>query len=184
MQRQRDDVLGFARVLDGKLVSIPQRRRLPLYWVRQVCRLHRKKPTSTAYWQRWNELHARLGVGFRDLIAEVRAALDDTPRSSSMVENLNSRLRRYFFLRRHLGDAYLSLLQFFLNHRVFMRSRRVERVGKTPRELLGFERHVPARPRPPSGALRVLLHSSSDIPRPPTPAVGLRSSLLPKIGEN
>ena len=72
----------------------------------------------------------------------VRAALDDTPRSSSMVENLNSRLRRYFFLRRHLGEAYLSLPQFFLNHRVFMRSRRAERVGKTPKELLTGQAHA------------------------------------------
>ena len=69
-------------------------------------------------------------------VAGVRAALDDRPRSSSMAQNLNSRLRRYVFLRRHLDDAYLSLLQFFLNHRVFRRSRRMERVGKTPRELL------------------------------------------------
>ena len=30
----------------------------------------------------------------------------------------------------------VSLLQFFLNHRVFTRSRRAERVGKTPRQLL------------------------------------------------
>jgi hypothetical protein len=131
LQRQRDDVLGFARVLDGKLAAIAQRRKTPLYWVQQVCRLHRKKPTSTAFWQRWNELHARLGARFVAIVADVRAAMDDTPRSSSMVENLNSRLRRYFFPRRHLGDAYLSLLQFFLNHRVFMRSRRAERVGKT-----------------------------------------------------
>jgi len=55
-----------------------------------------------------------------------------------------------------LGNAYLSLLQFFLNHRVFMRSRRTERVGKSPKqlltgqahphwlELLGFERLAPA----------------------------------------
>jgi hypothetical protein len=155
LQRQRDDVLGFARVLDGKLAAIAQRRPTPLYWVQQVCRLHRKKPTSTAFWQRWNELHARLGAGFVAVVADVRAAMDDTPRSSSMVENLNSRLRRYFFLRRHLGDAYLSLLQFFLNHRVFMRSRRTERVGKSPKqlltgqahphwlELLGFERLAP-----------------------------------------
>ena len=65
-------------------------------------------------------------------VPDVRAAMGHTPRSSSMVENQNSRLRRYFFLRRHLGNAYLSLLQFFLNHRVLMRSRRAERVGKTP----------------------------------------------------
>ncbi|MGF1523878.1 MAG: hypothetical protein ACFBSF_16290, partial [Leptolyngbyaceae cyanobacterium] len=51
-------------------------------------------------------------------------------------ENLNSRLRNYFFLRRRLGDAYLGWLQFFLNHRCFMRSQVPERVGKSPKELL------------------------------------------------
>jgi hypothetical protein len=148
LQRQRDDVLGFARVLDGKLASIAQRRNMPLYWVRQVCRWHRKKPTS-AYWQQRSTRGWARGSWPS---SPTCVDLDDTPRSSSMVENLNSRLRRYFFLRRHLGDAYLSLLQFFLNHRAFMRSRRVERVGKTPKqlltgqvpahwlELLGFER--------------------------------------------
>jgi hypothetical protein len=28
-------------------------------------------------------------------------------RASSVIENLNSRLRNYFFLRRHLGADYL-----------------------------------------------------------------------------
>jgi hypothetical protein len=64
-----------------------------------------------------------------------------TSHSSSLVENLNSRLRTYFTLRRHLGSPYLSLLQFFLNHRRFMRSRRVERNGKSPRELMTGQGH-------------------------------------------
>ena len=64
-----------------------------------------------------------------------------TPRSSSLVENLNSRLRNYFTLRRHLGRPYLDLLRFFLNHRRYMRSQLVERVGKSPRELMTGERH-------------------------------------------
>ena len=64
-----------------------------------------------------------------------------TPRSSSLVENLNSRLRNYFTLRRHLGGSYLDLLQFFLNHRRFMRSRRAERNGKSPRELMTGQGH-------------------------------------------
>ena len=55
-------------------------------------------------------------------------------------ENLNSRLRNYFFLRRHLGDEYLELLRFFLNHHRFMRSERDERVGKSPAELLTGEK--------------------------------------------
>ncbi|HSR53065.1 MAG TPA: hypothetical protein VLV83_19755, partial [Acidobacteriota bacterium] len=43
-------------------------------------------------------------------------------RASSLVENLNSRLRNYFFLRRQIGPRYLDLLRFFLNHRPFQRS--------------------------------------------------------------
>jgi hypothetical protein len=64
-----------------------------------------------------------------------------TPRSSSLVENLNSRLRNYFSLRRHLGGSYLDLLRFFLNHRPFIRSQRAERTGHSPRELLTDESH-------------------------------------------
>jgi len=58
-----------------------------------------------------------------------------------LVENLNSRLRSYFFLRRHLGSDYLALLQFYLNHRRLERSDRPGRVGKTPAELLTGRPH-------------------------------------------
>jgi len=68
-------------------------------------------------------------------------AMADTPRCSSMVENLNSRLRNSFALRRQLGGGYLSLLQFFLNHRMFLRSRVAERVGKSPLHILTGEAH-------------------------------------------
>ena len=68
-------------------------------------------------------------------------ALKQTPRASSLVENLNSRLRNYFFLRRSLGDAYLSTLQFFSNNRCFLRSEVPERVGKSPKQLLTGEAH-------------------------------------------
>ena len=71
----------------------------------------------------------------------VAEALKQTPRASAMVENLNSRLRNYFFLRRSLGDSYLSLLQYFLNHRRFSRSRVPERVGKSPKQLLTGQPH-------------------------------------------
>ena len=73
--------------------------------------------------------------------AAVAALAQGTVRASSLVENLNSRLRSYFFLRLHLGSDYLALLQFFLNHRKLERSDRPERVGKTPAELLTGQSH-------------------------------------------
>ena len=71
----------------------------------------------------------------------VHAVSQRVVRASSVVENLNSRLRNYFFLRRQLGPGYLALLQFFLNHRRFLRSERPERVGQSPAELLTGQGH-------------------------------------------
>ena len=53
-----------------------------------------------------------------------------------MVENLNSRISPYFFLRREIGFGYLDLLQFYLNHNPFQRSARPERINKSPAEIL------------------------------------------------
>ena len=130
LHNQRDQLLAFAGVLDQKLAAIATRFELPLGAVRDVCLLHRKHPTSNAYWQRWNQLHSQLSGQFYDVREAVAEALKQTPRASSMVENLNSRLRNYFFLRRSLGDSYLSLLQYFLNHRCFIMSQVPEQVGK------------------------------------------------------
>jgi transposase-like protein len=136
LQNQRNDLLAFAGVLDAKLVAIAQAHAIAEPLVREACLLHRLPSTSSAYWQGWNQLRAKTGCKFHTLFVAVSKAMAQTPRSSSLVENLNSRLRNYFTLRRHLGGSYLDLLQFFLNHRRFMRSRVTERTGKSPRELL------------------------------------------------
>jgi len=107
LHNQRDQLLAFAGVLDQKLAAIAIHFELPLEAVREVCLLHRKPPTSDAYWKRWNQLHSRLSSKFYGLMEAVSEVLKKTPRASSMVENLNSRLRNYFFLRWSLGDSYL-----------------------------------------------------------------------------
>jgi len=141
LQNQRDTLLAFAGVLDGKLAAIGQTHAIAELLVREACVLHRWPSTSPAYWQGWNRLRAQIGGKFHALFDAVSQAMADTPRSSSLVENLNSRLRTYFTLRRHLGDSYLDLLRFFLNHRRFLRSRRAERQGKSPRELMTGQGH-------------------------------------------
>ena len=86
-------------------------------------------------------LFCKLGEKFHAIFDTVSRIMAETPRSSALVENLNSRLRTYFTLRRHLGGSYLDLLQFFLNHWCFMRSRRAERNGKSPWELMTGQGH-------------------------------------------
>ncbi len=141
LQNQRDTLLAFAGVLDAKLADIAQAHDLAEPLVREACLLHCLLSTSPAYWQGWNRLRAAMGGKFHTLFDAVSRAMADTPRSSALVENLNSRLRTYFTLRRHLGGSYLDLLRFFLNHRRFMRSRCAERNGKSPRELMTGQGH-------------------------------------------
>jgi hypothetical protein len=141
LQNQRNDLLAFAGLLDTELVAIARAHAVTEPLVREACMLHRLSTTSPAYWQGWNRLRARMGGKFHVLFEAVRRAMADTPRSSSLVENLNSRLRTYFTLRRHLGGSYLDLLRFFLNHRRFLRSRHAERQGKSPRELMTGRGH-------------------------------------------
>jgi len=117
LQNQRDDLLAFAGVLDDKLTDVARALAIAEPLVREALVLHRLPSTPPAYWQGWNRLRAKMKCKFHTLFDAVSHAMARTPRSSSLVETLNSRLRSYFTLRRHLGGSYLDLLRFFLNHR-------------------------------------------------------------------
>jgi hypothetical protein len=141
LENQRDALLAFAAALDRDLAAVAAEYQVPVDLARealqvQVLSVHdvRRGPREAALRQALRgRCHA---VG--EAVAIVAAAV---VRASSVVENVNSRLRNYFFLRRQLGPDYLVLLQFFLNHRRFLRSERPERVGKSPSELLTGEVH-------------------------------------------
>jgi hypothetical protein len=141
LENQGDNLLAFAGLLDERFTDIAARFQVPLFLVHALCQLHNGDKTSPLYWQREAELRKKLRGKFRDLRQAVLGAMAETTRASSIIENLNSRLRNYFFLRRHIGKDYLDLLRFFLNHRRFLRSHRPERVGKSPTELLTARRH-------------------------------------------
>lgn len=136
LENQRDELLAFAQQLDQELRALAEEFMVPAAVVgetRQVLSLAASRPErwqrDQALWERWGSRYGKL----REAVAEL---LGRVVRASSVIENLNSRLRNYFFLRRHLGEDYLALLQFFLNHRRFVRSEHPERVGKSPAELL------------------------------------------------
>jgi hypothetical protein len=101
LQNQRDDLLAFAGVLDGRLTAVARGHELSDLLVREACVLHRLPTTSTAYWQGWNQLRTKLGIKFHILFDAVVLVIAQTPRNSSLAENLDSRLRSYFTLQRH-----------------------------------------------------------------------------------
>jgi hypothetical protein len=136
LENQRDDLLAFARVLDEQLEQVGQEFEIPAELARQLLRMMARHERDPRRWTEHAALQQRLRGRFHEVQAAVAELASETVRASSLVENLNSRLRSYFFLRRNLGQDYLALLQFFLNHRRLERSDRHERVGKTPAELL------------------------------------------------
>jgi hypothetical protein len=141
LQWQRDNLLAFVGALDEQFADLAMRMKVSPVLVQGVCELQGMDRKSPAYWRRETRLRQRLRHKFHHVQTAVREVLAETPRASSIVENLNSRLRNYFFLCRHIGNEYLDLLRFFLNHRRFGRSDRPERVGKSPAELLTGKTH-------------------------------------------
>lgn len=137
----RDALLAFAKQLDSDLGSLAEEFQVPVAVVRAAFAVQELDADNPRRWPKEAALRQQLRGRFHDLSAAVAALARHTVRASSVVENVNSRLRNYFFLRRHLGQDYLHLLQFFLNHRRFPRSAHPERVGKSPAELLTGQPH-------------------------------------------
>ena len=142
LQNQRDDLLAFVTVLDDKLAAISQQYDVSPHLVHALCELAGLANHSPIRWQREDTLRTQLSWKFFAVQQAVSEAMAATPRTSSVIENFNSRLRNYFFLRKHLGTAYLDVLRFFLNHRAFLHTTRPERRGKSPTELLTGHPHA------------------------------------------
>ncbi len=141
LENGREVFLAFAQPLDQQLLALSQAFQVDPQLVRQLFELQALPQDTAVYWQQDQRLRHQLGTRFQPLQAALIQLTHTTIRASSVVENLNSRLRNYFFLRKHLGNGYLDLLRFFLNHRRFLRSQHPERVGKSPAELLTGKEH-------------------------------------------
>jgi hypothetical protein len=142
LANQRDAVLAFAQQLDADLAAVAADFHVAPAVVRAVLHVHELEVRDARRWPKEAALRQQLRGRFYAVQEAVAAVACSTVRASSVVENLNSRLRNYFFLRRHLGPDYLQLLQFFLNHHRFLRSEHGERVDHSPAELLTGQKHA------------------------------------------
>jgi hypothetical protein len=141
LELQGEDLLAFVKDIDLELGELAISYSADIYLVRQVFQLQRISTNTSNYWEKTEMLHHKIGGRFYQLQKDLEQLIKGTVRASSIVENLNSRLRSYFFLRKTLGPNYLELLQFYLNHKRYIRSSRPERIGKSPKELLTSQAH-------------------------------------------
>jgi hypothetical protein len=141
LKNHRDQLLAFALQLDEDLAKLAAEFEVPVAIVRDLLDLQKLDKRQSLRWQKEAALREQLRGRFHPIEHAVHALSQQVVRASSIIENINSRLRSYFFLRRDLGSDYLELLQFFLNQRRFLRSEHPERVDKSPAELLTGKRH-------------------------------------------
>lgn len=136
LENGRDDLLAFVKDQEKRLLLLAQQCQVSPHLIQSLYECQAIPETDPRRWQQEGELRHLLGDRFYHIEQALTHIIETTVRASSVIENLNSRLRNYFFLRKQLGEDYLDLLRFFLNHRRFMRSEHPERAGKSPAEIL------------------------------------------------
>ncbi len=88
-------------------------------------------------------LEGLIGEKYDEIEDSVLMILESTHRCSSMVENLNSRVRPYLDGLKSVSRKTLGLIQFYLNHKPFMRSKQARLVNKTAAEAMTGKSHQP-----------------------------------------
>ena len=100
------------------------------------------QPNSQAY----DCMETRLYHRFGPLLPKAREVLEDllrtTRRASSMIENLNGRLRCFMDLKREIPDQFLILIKVYFNTKKSLRSRRSNWKGTSALERL-TKKHWP-----------------------------------------
>ena len=141
LENKKQSALAFVSELEGKFTFIANQYEMPLANVWQLCHCLRYSIGGDQYALQSLALQDQLGSRYDDVEDAVIQALDSTERTSSMVENLNGRVRRHIYYRQEIGHGYLDLLRFYFNHKKIDRSTRAQRHGKSPAEVLRGKPH-------------------------------------------
>jgi hypothetical protein len=140
---RREALLAVANALNGQFASLAAHYQISIDTLWKVCYIARYGIDSCHYHDQSSALESAIGDRYEEIEDAVLAILANTHRCSSLVENLNSRVRPYLEERKFVSQKTLGLLQFYLNHKPFMRSRHERLVKKTPAEAMTGKPHRP-----------------------------------------
>ncbi len=138
---QRKSLMIAICHLDTKLSAVADKHGIPLTIAWDIAFLARYDFNAVTYHTQSDNLEQKVGEKFDLIEDDILLAMDETDRTSCMVENFNSRLAPYLDERKGFKNDRFSLIQFGLNHRPFQRSERQTLKGKTPAQVMSGRDH-------------------------------------------
>lgn len=147
LKNNKKKLLCFARLLEKRLIEFKEESSYDLT-IEELKALYRQltlDEEQCEYWMLEGKLLSKFGKDLKNIKKKVKDIIDNTFRASSIVENVNSLIRPYFFLRKSIGNSnFLALLQFYLTTKPIERCEKFpDRVGKSRLELLTGKKHPP-----------------------------------------
>lgn len=138
---QRDDLLDVANTLNAEFTRLAEKYNQPVARLWDLCFVARYDIDSFKYNKKAEVLETLIGADYDKIEDAVLSILENTHRCSSMVENLNSRVRPYLAEQKEVTQKKLDLIQFYLNHKPFARSKHARLMNKTPAQALTEKEH-------------------------------------------
>ncbi|MCP4355727.1 MAG: hypothetical protein GY793_08895 [Proteobacteria bacterium] len=139
---QKKELLSFTTRMEKQFIKIADEFKCSLTTIWQICELQKYGYGSLKYQKIIKQMYDKFGERYYALNSAVKEVMDSITSSSSLVENFNSRLSGRFFIHKFIGNEYLELLRFYLNHVPFLRSSDPKRKGRTPAAIMRGERHL------------------------------------------
>ena len=141
IERLVPNLLLFVRRLEQKFDEIAVNSGVPPDICHQIYRQLTYLPCSSQGIEEQCNIVNVLQDKYDDIQKEVQSAMHSTKKASSIVENLNGRIRVYIEVKRIIPAPFFILLKVYFNTKRYTRSRCEERKGKSPLELLIRAQH-------------------------------------------
>jgi hypothetical protein len=141
LQKKADKLLGFVKELENDLTLYANEIGCSVYWLWQICYSERYSQNHSKYYQFIEHIKNGLKHKYYKVHQAVIAIMGEVEKASSVVENLNGRIRKFLQNHIHVSQDILDLFRFIINHKEFERSRCEHRKGKSPSEVLHGKAH-------------------------------------------
>jgi hypothetical protein len=136
VRKMLPSLLSFIGRLEREMEAVSKDTGIPIEGLKLMYKqraYHPGSPDSSAIHCKQVQI---LGERYSEAKAVFDCLLNKIKKASSLVENLNGRIRVFIEVKRIIPTDFFALLKVYFNTRRYKRSRCKERIGKTPLELL------------------------------------------------